>query len=413
MYFLFKNMYNNNYMLNISSLNNTKIIPNGLLIKDPDTVTSSGIIARTVTIAQAIMQSFKSAEKGSNRQIFRGGEYVGELKDGVPHGRGTWTGPNGASYSGGWKDGEQHGHGTQKWENGETYEGQWDYGKRHGQGTLREGEACITGEWVDDEIFIERTSDDHLLGDFTFLKLLLARSNGCCRSFALDIMAQYLIASEFGRFQRAGLALSDAYQILLLRYELCKVDFIKAKLEKQESCFLVYGCVGHAMGLNLVPRGDFVDCEIFNSGDGLDEYHPVNRENNKYQTMVRMRVPAEHLTEGKIRTFLDENLFPTVRAAYEAISSIEGAHVLLVKPEDAIWQTGQKGVNCTLEWIFAYLKNILTHSEYHQLRIKLFEDCIVALEKNLSVPPKIKAEFIKELKRKIEKRKRKIALLNT
>lgn len=45
---------------------------------------------------------------------YYGGEYSGEMKDGVPHGKGTWSHPDGYLYTGEFMDGEPHGDGTFK-----------------------------------------------------------------------------------------------------------------------------------------------------------------------------------------------------------------------------------------------------------------------------------------------------------
>ena len=67
---------------------------------------------------------------------FQGGEYSGDLKDGVPHGNGTLTYSNGDIYVGGWKEGYQHGQGTLiseglfVWSEATKYEGEWKWGKK-------------------------------------------------------------------------------------------------------------------------------------------------------------------------------------------------------------------------------------------------------------------------------------------
>ncbi|MBQ8564763.1 MAG: hypothetical protein IJ442_02895 [Bacteroidaceae bacterium] len=105
-------------------------------------------------------------ETGSvNSELMIGEDrYVGEHKNGLPHGQGTiyyaendiegrksyqgnwingnkigkgtfcWT--NGDKYEGDLKDEVPNGSGTYYWANGERYEGDWVDGKRHGKGTL-------------------------------------------------------------------------------------------------------------------------------------------------------------------------------------------------------------------------------------------------------------------------------------
>ena len=63
-------------------------------------------------------------------------DYVGELVNDKPHGKGTITYENGDSYEGEWKEGKKHGKGTLTTSAGGKYEGEWKEGKKHGQGTL-------------------------------------------------------------------------------------------------------------------------------------------------------------------------------------------------------------------------------------------------------------------------------------
>jgi len=97
--------------------------------------------------------------------------YEGNLRDGKPHGRGTYTQPDGFRYAGEWRDGKVHGHGTFTWANGhryegevrdgkrtghgiyiwpngDRYEGEWHDGNRHGQGTMTWADgASYAGGW--------------------------------------------------------------------------------------------------------------------------------------------------------------------------------------------------------------------------------------------------------------------------
>ena len=52
-------------------------------------------------------------------------EYVGELKDGLPHGQGAITYNNGDKYVGEFKDGELDGQGTYTFEDGKVLKGTW------------------------------------------------------------------------------------------------------------------------------------------------------------------------------------------------------------------------------------------------------------------------------------------------
>jgi len=61
--------------------------------------------------------------------------YKGDVKNGVPHGIGDLTYPDGEKYVGEFKDGIQNGQGTDIFPDGSKYVGEWKNGKHHGQGT--------------------------------------------------------------------------------------------------------------------------------------------------------------------------------------------------------------------------------------------------------------------------------------
>jgi len=65
-----------------------------------------------------------------------GGDYAGEFRQGIKHGRGRETWPNGkVRYVGTYKDGLPHGRGTFRGDTGITsYQGSYHYGSKHGTG---------------------------------------------------------------------------------------------------------------------------------------------------------------------------------------------------------------------------------------------------------------------------------------
>ncbi|MEN6326298.1 MAG: hypothetical protein ABFD18_08840 [Syntrophomonas sp.] len=77
-----------------------------------------------------------------------GDEYEGEWKDNQFTGQGTYTWPSGSTYTGEWKDGVKEGRGTYTWANGDKYVGEWKDGVKDGQGTYTWADGSIyTGEW--------------------------------------------------------------------------------------------------------------------------------------------------------------------------------------------------------------------------------------------------------------------------
>jgi hypothetical protein len=100
-------------------------------------------------------------------------EYIGERKNGIPHGQGSYTWTNGDEYIGNWNEGKRHGQGTYTWTNGDEYTGKWKEHKRHGSGTFttRFG-GTLRGEWKDDKIWsgIDRTADHKVIGTYVLGK---------------------------------------------------------------------------------------------------------------------------------------------------------------------------------------------------------------------------------------------------
>ena len=78
--------------------------------------------------------------------------YIGELKDGKPHGQGISTWENGVQYVGEWKDGKRHGQGRVTWKNGVKYVGEWkDGGKNTNDIITYDFEVIWIGEFRNDQ----------------------------------------------------------------------------------------------------------------------------------------------------------------------------------------------------------------------------------------------------------------------
>ena len=75
-----------------------------------------------------------------------GDEYVGEYRNGSRTGQGTMTYSDGSKYVGEWKDSEQSGQGTVTFSDGNKYVGGWKDGEYHGQGTYTFGKGEFEGD---------------------------------------------------------------------------------------------------------------------------------------------------------------------------------------------------------------------------------------------------------------------------
>lgn len=82
---------------------------------------------------------------------WNGGIYVGDIKNGKPHGRGEWIGLDGDVYEGEWSDGVKQGLGTHIWSDGRKYHGSWENDNRHGEGKwTHPNGGSYDGEWEND-----------------------------------------------------------------------------------------------------------------------------------------------------------------------------------------------------------------------------------------------------------------------
>ena len=86
------------------------------------------------------------------KYIFDDGEYEGEVRDGLPHGQGSYKFKNGDEYKGEFKNGLFDGNGEHTFKKGEKYSGEFKKGKREGNGNCKyiNGES-YSGYWKDDK----------------------------------------------------------------------------------------------------------------------------------------------------------------------------------------------------------------------------------------------------------------------
>ena len=124
--------------------------------------------AGTITTAPPATQELPTkteakepATKTETIQSANGTRYIGELRNGKPHGKGCIYYSNGSHYEGGFDQGDKSGFGVHEWTNTVRYEGQWRAGKKEGEGiivfpdgsrlhaTFRDDE-CVQGQlWKD------------------------------------------------------------------------------------------------------------------------------------------------------------------------------------------------------------------------------------------------------------------------
>jgi hypothetical protein len=79
--------------------------------------------------------------------LTNGMTHIGEYKDGLYHGQGTFIFPDGETYIGEFKDNWKHGQGVENFPDGNKFSGEFNKGKRNGRGVF----TWLTGESFDGE----------------------------------------------------------------------------------------------------------------------------------------------------------------------------------------------------------------------------------------------------------------------
>jgi len=86
---------------------------------------------------------------GSSDPLQPGSRYIGEFRENLRYGMGTYFLPDGSIYDGQWRDGVMNGHGLFTWPDQSIYNGIWKDGNRNGQGLLKKADGfSYDGQWV-------------------------------------------------------------------------------------------------------------------------------------------------------------------------------------------------------------------------------------------------------------------------
>lgn len=264
-------------------------------------------------------------------------------------------------------------HGTRKYREGLIIEGNFI-------NNAPQGEAILHTSNTSQKVFIKNNGITNLnrsnIGDFPFFAMLYSidRENAGILYYVSGILVDYLLNYFQNSTKNLQIVapLMEVHKLSLMTPEE-RLEKITQTIEQNKPCLFNYGFKDHAMLLNLVPSqdGQFIDCEIFNSGEGLFQHHKRDKKTQKFQTMKVIRIPREQLTPTKLKQLIDYlEEFKDADEAYQAISKIDGAHdIELIEP---ILQIEQQSDNCSLECYFAYLRNKLPPDIYKKLRRDLF-----------------------------------------
>lgn len=342
--------------------------------------------------------------------LSNGAFYDGWWSKGQIQGYGKCLHTNGASYDGYWDHGHPDGQGTYHHASGATYVGNWKLGKKEGHGRYVYLDACYDGNWVYNQPTDTSYSN---LGDPGFINPLLGFDMMPLVGYHLGIMASFLyqadcsykkIAAQLIRAHHFGLAPEQSSQVV---YDILTDSRIPSA---GKSVLIASGSSKHALGIQFMQESQFperITVDIFNSGLGLAKYH--SQRGKKWQTRLRVEIPLSRITLKVVSTLMKSG-FKTIDELYQLVLSLEGNRVVKEPEQTAIYQTAQKGQNCTLEWIFTYLIYELGKAQYDEMRLTLFQACLQKMAENAQSWESAKfQQSIGELQRKITKRQARLA----
>ena len=127
------------------------------------------------------MGDFKNAMRhGQGSFTWANGDvYEGEWKEDVCDGKGVLITANGDKYEGEFSMGVKEGQGRKVWTNGDVYEGSWRGGQQDGHGTFLMGDGCAFSDAILLNVFT-CLRDDRLCAARSDLSALLPSTFPCC-----------------------------------------------------------------------------------------------------------------------------------------------------------------------------------------------------------------------------------------
>ena len=154
-YEIYDNLLKNydNKKRNYELFQNLDEINKNMIIENLNDIDGNNNISYKLTKLIDLYNKMSNSEQDSNRTITyqNGDKYVGDLKNGLKHGKGIYYYKNGNKYEGDWKDDKREGRGTFFFVNGDKYEGECKNDKANGKGVkyFKNGDR-YDGDWKDD-----------------------------------------------------------------------------------------------------------------------------------------------------------------------------------------------------------------------------------------------------------------------
>ncbi len=303
--------------------------------------------------------------------------YTGMFVDGQPEGQGSWTYYDGSKYEGSTLNGKYNGEGSFTDKTGIRSQGTYVNDKLVGYGIRHHADGALyEGEFIDGKKSngrIQYSNGDVYEGEFLYEK------------------------GSTGRLQHSN---GNAYEGKFIDG---KIDLTACSSQDNlnrlgEAIVLPYGFKGHAMMIRLERKTEGLDLQIYNSGLGLEKFHPIHPENpNKFQTCLpKTLIGVERGTRAWNELLNKLVNFEQLDCVEEAYDFFQPGHYC--GDTKFPFQTAQKGGNCTFESVMAFLRNNMPTEGYKKYRLELITDVIQKLtDPENTIPEKTKAPILERL----------------
>jgi hypothetical protein len=167
-----------------------------------------------------------------------GVEYFGEVKDGVPHGKGTAIFSSGETYVGDWKYGKSHGQGVYVFPNGNSFKGEW----KDGVYVNKSNDLDVKKKLIENKNTKEKQKLENKIAEENKKKKLIAEKekaedeklNKMLANLKPEERRAYICEKTYG-FRKGSDKFSECvYKILSADLELEKMEVQKKLAQAQE-----------------------------------------------------------------------------------------------------------------------------------------------------------------------------------
>ncbi len=148
---------------------------------------------------------------------------------------------------------------------------------------------------------------------------------------------------------------------------------------ENHSFFIKSGWAGHAIVVGfkriVTQPTTYIEISVYNSGDGLIPFHAPHPTHPKKFNACKSFLIKPDITRGELQTIVSSIVKKEASSADEFYSML-ASHSLDMECTLPIWKTPQKGQNCALECVFAFLAAEMNPISYLEMRTKIMRDVL-------------------------------------